>query len=503
IQFVSGCGEQSMSTLSVDILAYDQAQEGDIMAEDLLRFEQMCTQGIQHELMYLIEGKNDPGRGIVWFPGDQDVHPWLTSWGLLTFQDAIDAGFVVDPKIISDMQLWLSLQQESDGSFRFPDWGLYETTNPILQAKKVSTTAYITRALLYSGYDRSSGIITKAMSYISGNVRASENWDDPYTLSLSLIALEMGMGDTQTRSDLASRLSELAKTDENGDIYWSTDNSMISDGEDGYYGRWSNGKTIECTGYAIMALEARGGCMGITQKAVSYLLNHRSNLGGFSSTQDTVVAFQALKSFGKFSIDELEVKIYLNDIEIDTITMDEDNKDMTFLVDLRGYLADTMDVRLTSKGAGNVMYQVYLEQYLPWNIAGEDDPEELDLTVTYDTTSIKVNDHITASVTLTYNGDAVQVRMVVIDLRAPVGFSFEASDLSALDEEGTIDYFELSDRQCIVYIESLDQGSTITFQYRLRANKVIEGTVQDVAVWDMYNTDLRSEEPPVTFTSTE
>jgi hypothetical protein len=32
---------------------------------------------------------------------------------------------------------------------------------------------------------------------------------------------------------------------------------------------------------------------------------------------------------------------------------------------------------------------------------------------------------------------------------------------------------------------------------------VIEGTVQDVAVWDMYNTDIRSEEAPVVFTSTE
>ncbi len=40
-----------------------------------------------------------------------------------------------------------------DGSYKFPEWGLYETTNPILKMKKVATTAYITRALLYSGYE--------------------------------------------------------------------------------------------------------------------------------------------------------------------------------------------------------------------------------------------------------------------------------------------------------------------------------------------------------------
>ena len=67
-----------------------------------------------------------------------------------------------------------------------------------------------------------------------------------------------------------------------------------------------------------------------------------------------------------------------------------------------------------------------------------------------------------------YNGDASQVRMVVVDLRAPVGFSFEPDDIGLLDE----------------YIESLDRGLQVIFDYRLRADKVIEGVIQDVAVWD-------------------
>jgi len=503
IQFVSGCGEQSMSTLSVDILAYDQAQDQETLPEDMLRYEQICVQGIQHELMYLLEGKSDPGRGIVWFPGDEDVHPWLTSWGLLTFQDAVDAGFTLDPKIISDMQLWLSAQQDTDGSFRFPDWGLYETTNPILQSKKVSTTSYITRALLYSGYDKDSPVISGAMNYIAGNINTGDNWDDPYTLSLALIALEMGGGDPGTRGELASRIAELARTDDNGDVYWSTANNMISNSEERSWRGDSSGKEIECTGYAIMALGARGSHTSLTQKAVGYLLNHRSSLGGFFSTQDTVVAFQALKSFGKFSLDELEITVSLNGEEVDTILMNEENRDMTFLMDLRDHLASSMNVSIASEGSGSVMYQLFLEQYLPWDVVGEEEPEELDFSVTYDTTSIKVNDHITATVRLTYNGDSPQVRMVLIDLRAPVGFSFEASDLAAVDEEGTIDHFEISGRQCVVYIESLDKGTTIEFDYRLRADKVIEGTVQDVAVWDMYNSDIRSEESPVVFISTE
>ncbi|MEA3559594.1 MAG: hypothetical protein U9R75_10105, partial [Candidatus Thermoplasmatota archaeon] len=471
-------------------------------AEDLLEYEQMCIQGIQHELQYLMEGKNDPGRGIVWFPGDQDVHPWLTSWGLLTFQDAVNAGFTVDPLIISDMQLWLTHQQDSDGSFKFPDWGLYETTNPILQSKKVSTTAYITRALLYSGYSRDH-IIENAMEYILNNIRTGDNWDDPYTLSLSLIAMELGNGDMALRNDLATRISELAVEDENGDTYWSTSNNMISNSEGGYHGRHANGKDIECTGYAIMALEAKGGYSSLTQGAVAYLLNHRSNLGGFSSTQDTVVAFQALRSSGNLPMESVDIEISVNEEDVEIVHIDTENRDMTFLVDLRGHLDDDMDIVLDSKGSGDVMYQIFLEQYIPWEIIGEDEPQELQFDVRYDTTNIKVSDTITASIELVYNGDAAQVRMVLIDLRTPVGFSFISSDFASLDENGIIDFYEISGRQCIVYIESLDRGASVSFEYRLRADMVIKGTVQDVAVWDMYNTDLRSEETPVEFTSTE
>jgi len=53
----------------------------------------------------------------------------------------------------TQMPSQLVSQQNADGSYEFPDWGIYETNNPILKAKKVATTAYITRALLYSGYD--------------------------------------------------------------------------------------------------------------------------------------------------------------------------------------------------------------------------------------------------------------------------------------------------------------------------------------------------------------
>lgn len=500
IRFVSGCGEQSMSTLSIDILAYDTVLNMDGTDEKLFEYENIVNQGIQHELTFLLEDKNKIGRGIVWFPSDQDVHPWLTSWGLITFQDAKNAGFNLDDAIITDMQNWLVSQQLEDGSYKFPDWGIYETNNPILKAKKVATTAYITRALLYSGFPSSDPAVTKSLTYISNNI--NEHWDDAYTLSLSLIALEDANGDSIVRANIASRLEEL-KTEDNGTVYWSSDNNMISDGNDNWGFRYSSSpRIIETTGYAIIALHKHGGYASSVNKAVSYLLSHRSGLGGFFSTQDTVVAFQALASIGEINIEEVKVTVSAGGHPIKTIDFTQENKDLTYLIDLRPYLGETTRITLESEGEGSILYQVYSSQYIPWEIIGKNEPSEMTLDVTYSTTNITVNDQITATLNLEYHGGASKLKMVLVDLRAPVGFSFIEEDFENLRDNKIISQFEINDREVMVYIQDIYPDSPVIFSYNLSANMPVKGLVQGIHAFDMYNPDLDVEVDPKEIVST-
>lgn len=500
IRFVSGCGEQSMSTLAIDILAFDTVQKMDGTDEQLFEYETVVNQGIQHELTFLLPAKNGIGRGIVWFPSDEDVHPWLTSWGLITFQDAKNAGFDLDSDILTDMQDWLVSQQNDDGSYEFPDWGIYETNNPILKAKKVATTAYITRALLYSGFEPGNSAVTKALSYVESHI--DEHWDDPYTLALSLIALEDADGDAALRSDIASRLEAL-KEEENSTVYWSSDNNMISDGNDFWGWRYtSSPRIIETTGYAIMALNKHGGHSSTVNKAVNYLLSHRSGLGGFFSTQDTVVAFQALASIGEINIEEVTVTVEANGAEVDTIVFKEENKDITHLVDLRPYLEEATTVTITSQGVGSVLYQVYWSQYIPWDIIGTNEPQEMSLNVTYSTTNITVNNQIKATLLLEYLGDAAKLKMVLVDLRAPVGFSFVEQDFEDLVYSGIISNYEINDRETMVYIQDIYPNQPITFAYHLLANKPVKSVVQGIHAYDMYNPDLDVEVEPKEMVST-
>ncbi|RLF43542.1 MAG: hypothetical protein DRN29_09955, partial [Thermoplasmata archaeon] len=111
------------------------------------------------------------------------------------------------------------------------------------------------------------------------------------------------------------------------------------------------------------------------------------------------MAFQALNKYGSIDLKEMNVTIFVNGEEVDKINFTEENKDLTYIIDLRPYLNETTTVNLKSNGTGSILYQIFFEQYLPWENNVEQQKEIL-LDVTYDATNIEVNDTINASVTL-------------------------------------------------------------------------------------------------------
>jgi uncharacterized protein YfaS (alpha-2-macroglobulin family) len=490
IQFVSGCGEQSTSKLSVDIAAYKNLLKGDITDEQMLKFETIINQGIQHELTFVVNVWLTDGKGIAYHPGMAPDY-WLTAWASFAFQDLLDAGFEVDESILDGFQTYLISKQHSDGSYSFSDEGHW-SFNSNVRNERVASTAYVTRALIYTGYSTDSKAIKKSMEYLEKNVDVS---DGPFTIALVLLALELGDGDQSVRNSLAEKLNELKQEDVDAKTAWW---SYYAD-SNSYSSRRYNTQSTETTAYAIMALNKHGGYGFTVTKAVRYLLTHRSG-GCFGSTHSTAVAFQALNSLDEFGIEDLTVEVHVDNEKIESIQFTKENQDITYLIDLRPYIDPTIhsyDIKLVSKGKGGVIYQIYYLQYLTWDRAELNVPPEMQLNVKYDTTNIKVNDQITATLTLKYTGAASSLKMVLIDLRAPVGFSFIEADFSDLLEAGTINNYELRGRQALVYVNDVQKGVLITFSYSLLANKPIRGTIQGVHAFDMYDPNVNTELGPV------
>jgi CD109 antigen len=501
IHYVSGCGEQSLSTLSIDVLAFRTVREGGLDEAKLMQLEAIVTQGIAHELQYLLKANNGQGRGIVWFPGDQDVHPWLTAWGVITFKDARLAGFDIDPRIISDMQEWLKSQQKSDGSFVFPEWGIYEFNNPKLQSKTTATTAYVAHALVYSGIPASDPVIRDAIGYIKSHVEDSANWEDPYVLALGLKLLaDGGEGGSSLATRIADRLHEL-RIDDNGTTSWGSPTNMISNDAFADWsprGMWNSnpGFVIETTGYAAQALYGSNKYLGDVEGAVKFLMDHRSEFGTWYSTQDTVVAFQTVYAVSERKAGtDMTIDMLVDGVSRWTQRIDDSNKDLTFLFDLRPYVsANVTSVELRAQGEGFAMFQVFMEQWVPWGTTQKDEPLELNLT--YDRTRVGVGESITAYASVRNHQDR-SVKMALVELTAPVGMRFDTFQFEDLRTSGKVDNVEFEDGLVRLYINDLVKGSDVTFSYTLTAEMPAEVTLGGCRVFDMYNALVEMELPPV------
>jgi hypothetical protein len=501
INVVCGCGEQSTSGLSVDILAYQNYMKGRPDPENLTKYQDILNRGIQHEAQYLSTNTGGHGRAIVWHTGEQP-DMWLTAWAIQAYKNLREAGFTVDDRIIPDLQTYLLSVKQTDGSWKFPDVGHW-SINSELESYGLAATAYIVRALLVSGLSPSNAGIHSGILYIENNVGGAKS---DFTRALCLDALELAGGSASVRSALVSQLLSNAKDWGNGALYWSYAEKTGPD----YYYRCDN--TIETTGYAVMALARAGAGVAIVQGGAKYLVLQRGGGGYYGSTHNTAVAFTALNSLAEITpLKDMSVEVLVNGAVVDTVDINQQNKDMTFLTDLRSWFvseegqtaAKTVAVTLRSSGEGGVFYHLYTKQNIDWVKSQPVSPAALSFTVSYSKTAVSVGDVILASAAVAYTGNASAIQMVLIDIRAPTGFVLDESDFSDMLAGGKISFYEFlgGGGRALVYLDILRHGETRNMTYTLTAMSASAALLQHVNAFDMYNTSLRAELAPVAFTS--
>jgi uncharacterized protein YfaS (alpha-2-macroglobulin family) len=117
------------------------------------------------------------------------------------------------------------------------------------------------------------------------------------------------------------------------------------------------------------------------------------------------------------------------------------------------------------------------------------------IDVDYDRTALAVNDTVAVDVGVKLNQPGV-VKMALIDLGLPPGFTVLAEDLSRLVEQGVIARYELTGRQIIIYLEDFSSESPLRFSYRLRARFPMRAQTPPSSAYDYYNpADLTVQAP--------
>jgi CD109 antigen len=486
LQMPFGCGEQNMILFAPDafILKYLKGT-GQLKPEIQAKAEMLLVTGYQRELTY----RHNDGSFSAFGEQDESGSLWLTAFVLKTFAQAKGLTFI-DEAVLSEAADWIVSHQKSDGSFEQVGFIHHEDMMGGVQGKD-TLTAYVAIALMEAGYDGEAG---KAIRYLEG--RVNDMSKDSYALALTAYAL--GLAGSDRASAAKSALLKLAVEDEDG-LHWTAGAIPYDGGEalpDLQRGNAGIARPIdnplpsldiETTGYATLALIASDDRIKAGE-AAKWLVSQRNSQGGFGTTQDTVVALQALTEFAAAGAGDtdLTVTIVAGD-ETQKVKITPENFDVTQVIEVPAGEA----VEVSARGKGEAVVQGVLRYNLP------DAPEGrsvFDIKVDYDTDQVAVNDVVEVKVSVAYNPpEPIKAGMVVLDVSVPTGFAALEESLQALLEDQNIKRFDVAGRKVIIYIEDMNPGDKLSFTFKAQALYPVRAKGAASTVYSYYTPDWRGE----------
>ncbi|XP_026913198.1 CD109 antigen isoform X1 [Acinonyx jubatus] len=280
IRMPYGCGEQNMINFAPNIYVLDYLTKKKQLTENLKeKALSFMRQGYQRELLY----QREDGSFSAFGNDDPSGSTWLSAFVLRCFLEA-DPYIDIDENVLHRTYTWLKGRQKSNGEF----WEPGRVIHSELQGgnkSPVTLTAYIVTSLL--GYKKYQPNIDVQESINFLESEFNRGISDNYTLALITYALS-SVGSPKAKEAL-NMLTWRAEQEE-GMQFWVSSESKLSES-------WQpRSLDIEIAAYALLS--------HFLQYQVSegipimrWLSRQRNSLGGFASTQDTIVALKALSEF--------------------------------------------------------------------------------------------------------------------------------------------------------------------------------------------------------------
>ena len=462
-----GCFEQTSSTTYPNVLALQYLEKSKKTNPELsMKAEGFINQGYQRLLTFEV-----PGGGFSWF-GNPPANKVLTAYGLQEFSDMAKV-HAVDPRLIERTAQWLASKQTADGSWSADTEYIAEGAVNRFLTDPVRITGYIAWTLVASGSNGPA--VDKALGFIGPRI---DKVEDPYTLAL-LVNLYADRKDISTANRVVARLATMAVRD-GKKITWkeSGPSPFYSTGEAG---------SVEITALAAMGLMKLQQRTDLVQGAMEYLIGSKDSWGTWWSTQSTVMALKTLIFALEHGAQPFAgtVRILVDGSVAKTLSITKEQSDLTFSWSTTENLSPSTKVRLEFDGQGSPLYQVVTSAYVPWNFAPKGG-ESVRISVAYDRTHLSADDSLTAKAKVE-NTTKDSLKMLIVDLGIPPGFSPVTEDLEALKARGDIQKYQLTGRQIILYLDGIAAHQTLTFTYRLEAQYPVKVQGAEARVYEYYN----------------
>ncbi|XP_078422894.1 complement C4-like isoform X2 [Cetorhinus maximus] len=479
IQLPSGCTEQTTSRLAPTVFAVNYLDKSDQWLCLKAERKDEAIEHIRAGYKRIVEHQSPDGSygGFDHYSSSR----WLTAY-IVKILSIVRNQVDVQKEHIQKSVLYLVNDQKETGEFHDPNSSFRGLKGGILNSDmKAPMTAFVAIALLKSlpsfQEDPEKGqqvkaSISRAINYLSNEL---PNIKRPYALAVTAYALALVDPGSSATHEADDKLKQMAIYDKGNDArYWNAD-------ETSERAHQASAITIETTSYALLQTVAMKD-LNYAKPIVKWLTEQRRYEGGFRSTQDTVVALEALSeySIATFQPGELDMRFTFSHPIRKTKHNLHINKDNALVQDklnvLKSYQlmtepTNTCDYfRLEVTVKGKVEY-IALPDYSSYedydeHLPGDQPLSEIDL---FDLRSRRRRDTVDADkdriiyyeVCAWHEPDGDQdlraSGMAIVDISLLSGFEPEHADLDKLKTlaDRYIDEYEFKDGRVILYLEKV------------------------------------------------
>uniref|UniRef100_A0A8C0FVE8 Alpha-2-macroglobulin n=1 Tax=Bubo bubo TaxID=30461 RepID=A0A8C0FVE8_BUBBB len=443
LQMPFGCGEQNMVLFAPNIYVLDYLNKTEQLSEEVKsKAIGYLVSGYQRQLKY----KHWDGSYSTFGPRYGQVgNTWLTAFVLKSFAQARPHIFI-DEKHIQDALVWLTQKQKENGCFRSSGTLLNNAMKGGVN-DEITLTAYIIIALLEIPLPVTHSVVRNALFCLE--TAADEKENHVYTKALMAYAFALAGKEEKRKALLGSLEKEAVKKD--GSVHWQRPGKE-PEVHLPYYHYRAPSAEVEMTAYVLLAHLTTQPApsqeeLSFASLIAKWISSQQNPNGGFSSTQDTVVALQALSLYGAAT--------YAKSGAASTVTLRSGGDfQQDFQVDptnrllLQRVALPQVPGEYSTEVSGEGC--VYLQTSLRYNVqpTQEDAPFMLRVyTIPETCADSKAHKVFDIGVNVSYTGERNGSNMVIVDVKMLSGFIPVKSSVRKIQRT------EVSTNHVLLYIE--------------------------------------------------
>ncbi|XP_031239919.1 murinoglobulin-1-like [Mastomys coucha] len=486
-----GCGEQNMVLFAPNIYVLKYLNETQQLTQKIKsKALGFLRAGYQRELNYKHKDGSYSAFGDKY--DESQGNTWLTAFVLKSFAQA-RAFIFIDESHITHAFTWLSQQQKDNGCFR-SSGSLFNNAMKGGVDDEVTLSAYITMALLESSFPATHPVVSKALSCLESSWKTIEqggNGSFVYTKALMAYAFALA-GNQDRRNEILKSLDEEAIKEDNS-IHWERPQKPRKS-EHHLYKPQASSAEVEMNAYVVLArLTAQPAPtpedLTLSRSTIKWLTKQQNSNGGFSSTQDTVVALDALSKYGAITFSRSQksplVTIQSSGSFSQKFQVENSNRLLLQQVQLPD-IPGEYTISMSGEGC------VYAQTTLRYNIHLEKQQSAFALRVqTVPLTCDNPNGHNSFQISLEirYTGTRSASNMVIVDVKMVSGFIPLKPTVKKLERLEHISRTEVSNNNVLLYLDQVT-NHTLAFSFITQQDIPVRNLQPAIVkVYDYYETD--------------